>query len=44
MKVGLDNVWNDFKSKSIFEGEEIDGMKTECSNKQPVIKKEGLNL
>lgn len=41
---GLDNCWSALKNKSICEGEDSAEGRTGCGNKQPVIKKDGLNL
>lgn len=41
---GLENSWPILKTKLICEGEDGTDGKTGCGNKQPVIKKDGLNL
>ena len=41
---GLENCWTALKTKSICEGEETSEGRTGCGNKQPMIKKDGLNL
>ncbi|KAH9411829.1 DNA-directed RNA polymerase [Ordospora pajunii] len=43
-KAMLNGVWNACKTKGMCEGDMVDGGRTGCGNKQPVIKKEGLSL
>jgi len=41
---GLEECWAALKGKSICEGEETNEGKSGCGNKQPMIRREGLNL
>ncbi|XP_077301448.1 uncharacterized protein LOC143922045 [Arctopsyche grandis] len=41
---GLENSWPILKTKTICEGEDSGESKTGCGNKQPLIKRDGLNL
>lgn len=42
--MSLEDAWNALKTKTVCASEGINGEKIGCCNKQPVIKKEGLNL
>ncbi len=44
LEPGLNNCWELLKNKMVCEGEVGEDGMTGCMNKQPIIKKEGLNL
>ncbi|ELA41814.1 uncharacterized protein VICG_01166 [Vittaforma corneae ATCC 50505] len=44
LRPGLEDCWTVLKSKSICEGEDIPEGKSGCGNRQPSIRKDGLNL